>query len=184
MGAKWKEGEIMVHNYNRWLKILFLLAIFSFSPVMVLAGPPGPPPGGPGGGPGGPPPDALLHHAEELGLSEEAVAEIEAILQEAESSMDVSQQELKAAHQALHELLAVDEPDMDTVMQHIELIGAIQTDIQKVRIKTMVAVRAKLTTEQREMLKTLGAKHMKEMGEHPHHGPPPHCDGEDRPEGE
>ena len=51
------------------------------------------------------------------------------------------------AHQRT--LVTAEKPDMDAIGKNIEKIGAIKTDMEKIRTKQQLAVRSQLTEEQR-----------------------------------
>lgn len=107
-------------------------------------------PGGPGG-----PGDWIQRHAEELGIDEATLAQIEAIVDASRSEGEAIFAEHRAAREAMHALLEQDEPDFDAVMQQADVIGAIDVRKHKHRLATMLKVRALLTPEQRGELRAL-----------------------------
>lgn len=112
-------------------------------------------PGGFGrGGPGGPA-RLIERHAEELGIDEATLAEIDAIVEASRAEADAIYEEHRAAREAMHALLEQDEPDVDAVMRHADTMGVIDVRKHKHRLKTLLAIRAKLTPEQRSRLSAL-----------------------------
>ncbi len=134
--------------------------------VLLAAPPLGAQPGphrGPGGGPGGgpdtgreapdePPGRFIAEHAEELGLSDEARAEIEAIVRRSHERSRELRQAHRQAAQALHQLLELDEPDRATVMSQADVVGGLESQRRKLRLGAMLDIRSLLTPEQRRQL--------------------------------
>lgn len=109
----------------------------------------------------------IARHAEELGLDDATLAEIEAIVEASREEGRAIREEHRAARDVMHEMLEQDEPDVARVMRQTEVIGEIDVRKHKHRLATMLAIRAKLTPEQRQKLSEL----RDEMGERRHkHG--------------
>jgi Spy/CpxP family protein refolding chaperone len=102
----------------------------------------------------GPPPiDRILErHAERLGLSDEVQERVRELAAEAEQQAEPLRAAKQKERDALHALLAEDEPDADAVMRQAEAVGAAETEMHKQRLRTLLAVRALLTSEQRKEL--------------------------------
>jgi Spy/CpxP family protein refolding chaperone len=128
--------------------------------------------GGPDGGPppfdrmhGPPPIDRILErHAAELGLSDEVRARVRAIAAEADQQEAPLRETLRTQREALHQLLAQDSPDPDAVMRQADLAGATETELQKQRLRTLLAVRQLLTPEQRAQLVKIFEEKRRQMG--------------------
>ncbi len=102
---------------------------------------------------GGPRPEAFLdRHADELGLDDETRAAIEAIVEAARPEGEALRAELHAARLAMRALLDQDAPDEDEVMAQAERIGQVEIARSQHRLKTLLAIRAKLSPEQRAQL--------------------------------
>jgi len=134
-------------------------------------------------GPPGPPPiDRILaRHAEELGLSEVVQAKVRTLAADAEAESKPLRAALDAQREAMHALLIQDAPDPDAVLHQADLVGAAETALHKQRLRTLLAVRALLTPEQRrELVRIFEEKrrHMEERGFR--RGPPP--DAPDAPD--
>jgi Spy/CpxP family protein refolding chaperone len=107
----------------------------------------------PFGGPPGPPdgPGRLIEeHAERLGLDDEALAAIRAIVDESHALAAELHEDHRMARRGLRDLMSQDSPDEAAVMKQAELLGAIETEITKHRLQTLLRLHALLTPEQRE----------------------------------
>jgi Spy/CpxP family protein refolding chaperone len=150
----------------------------------VSAQPKGPPPQG--GPPHGPPPlDRVLEdHAEELGIDEETLDAISELVEATRPELDKKHEEIRDLRRGFHELLGVDEPDRDLVLQQIEIIGEAEIALHKLEIEMLMDIRSMLTAEQRaaleEFVKERGGRDGDRRGPPPRGGPPPR-DGDPRP---
>jgi Spy/CpxP family protein refolding chaperone len=70
----------------------------------------------------------------------------------------------------LREQLGADEPDEGVVMEQADIIGKLETDARKIRLRTMIRVRALLTEEQREKLVRFHGERKSRRGRN-HDGP-------------
>ena len=134
----------------------FLLAGFATTILigLTLAGTSAarPPFGGPGG-PGGRAPGRMIdEHADQLGLDEETREAIHQVVDDSRKDARGFHRELRALHDAMRTLLSQDDPDEAAVMQQAETIGKVETEMQKHRLSTLLAIRALLTPEQRAEL--------------------------------
>jgi Spy/CpxP family protein refolding chaperone len=111
-------------------------------------------PGGPGGprGPGGPHVGLIEEHAEQLGVEEETLEKIRAIVDESRAAGEDLRAELRDAHGALRELLSQDSPDFDAAMAQVETIGELEIQERKNRLGAMLRIRSLMTPEQRAEL--------------------------------
>ena len=91
-------------------------------------------------------------NVETLGLDEETLTAIRNIIEESRDTGDQLHAELRELHQGMKELLSQETPDESAVMQQVETIGALETEMHKHRLGTMLKIRALLTSEQREEL--------------------------------
>ena len=163
---------------KRIAHVLIAAAMLAQGAFAASAEPDGPPPFGRHG----PPPiDRILErHAAELGLSDAVREQVHAIAADAEQREAPLREALRAQRDALHELLAQDAPDSNAVMQQAELLGAAETEMHKQRLRTLLAVRALLTPEQRQQLVKIFEEKRRQMGHRWGGGPPP--DGPEPPE--
>lgn len=102
----------------------------------------------------GPPPlDRILEeNAERLGLSQETRDQIRERSVDTRERTREQRSELRDLHDQMRDLLGQEAPDEAQVMAHAEQIGALETALQKERLRTMLAIRAMLTPEQRSEL--------------------------------
>jgi Spy/CpxP family protein refolding chaperone len=161
---------------RRWRRTtaLWLAALaLGLGRVAAAGGPDAPPPEGPGGPwHHGPPPlgDVLERHADELGLDADTRARIRQI---AETSRDEEQPlatQLRALHEGMHQLLEGDAPKLDDVMHQADEIGALETQLRKHQLRTLLQIRALLTPDQRQKLVQIFEA--KRARWHGHEGPP------------
>jgi len=89
------------------LSMLIFAGALLASPVLADAPAHGPRGGGPGPDPAG----FLAHHAERLGLDESTTRSIEEVVDASSTRADALREQLRAAHDQLHQLLSVDAPD-------------------------------------------------------------------------
>lgn len=94
----------------------------------------------------------LERHAARLGLEEASLAEIKRLTKESESEIDALRDAVRSLQQDMRGLLSDDVPDEEAVMVQVERIGAAESELQKLRLRTMLQIRAVLTAEQRTEL--------------------------------
>jgi len=106
----------------------------------------------PFGGPPGPPgPEGLIEeHADRLDLDDETRAAVRALVDESHERAAELHEDHRKARRALRDLLSQDSPDEATVMKQAELLGAIETEMHKHRLQTLLRIHTLLTPEQRE----------------------------------
>lgn len=112
----------------------------------------------------------------EIGLDETTQTEVSKILDAAKSQHKQLRQQLREARERMHALLEQAEPDEATVMAHADAVGALETEVRKQRLRTVLQVRALLTPEQRTKLREL-LRSRRPRGHHFRHhrfdAPPP-----------
>jgi Spy/CpxP family protein refolding chaperone len=120
----------------------------------------------------GPPTLAQIvdRQAERLGLDDATKAKVDEVANAAQPEMDQLRDRLQSQNQAMGELLSQDAPPVDKVMKQVDEIGATETKLQKVRLRTMLKIRALLTPEQRAELMKLQSQRRGKHGPKP--GPP------------
>jgi Spy/CpxP family protein refolding chaperone len=104
-------------------------------------------------GPGGSPLSRLESRIDTLELEEESRSAIYAILDEARAAHREIRGQVREAHEELRALLEQEDPDESAVMEQAEVIGSLQTEARKHGLRTLLAVHALLTPEQRESLR-------------------------------
>lgn len=129
-----------------WRSLLFfMLVVYGMGRLAtpVFARPPGPPPfhG-----------ERFKQAVAELGLDEKVLTEVNSILDASSVEQQQLRLKLNEAHERMHTLLEQSEPDEATVMSQADLIGALETEARKHRLRMILRVRALLTPEQRTKL--------------------------------
>jgi Spy/CpxP family protein refolding chaperone len=133
------------------LLALVLCGLVSMS-VLALAHPPGPAPPPHGG--------RLKQLIADLGLDEKTLTEVNQVLEESQAEHQELRRQLREAHEHMRTLLEQAEPDEVTVMAQADTIGALETETQKQRLRTILRVRAFLTPAQRaKLLELLRARY-------------------------
>lgn len=116
----------------------------------------GPMGGGPRYGPmrGGPPPAGGLVdlHADELGLDDATRQAIRGILETSHEEGSTLNRQVRDARETLHTLLDAEPVDRNAVMAQVEVVGQLETEAEKHRIESMLAIREQLSPEQRAKL--------------------------------
>ncbi|UCE85617.1 MAG: Spy/CpxP family protein refolding chaperone [Deltaproteobacteria bacterium] len=137
-------------RFTRTGAALVLLVGLLAATVSAAQPPGGPPLGGPGKGGG---PERFLDmHADELGLDEATREAIREIIDASRDDAEDLRADLHDLHQEMKDLLETDAPDEAAVMRQAEAIGALETEMHKHRLATLLAIRALLTPQQRETL--------------------------------
>ncbi len=94
----------------------------------------------------------LEHNAERLQLDAATREQIRALAVAGRERSRPLREELHRQRDELRALLSSDAPDAGAVMQKAEQIGDTETAVSKERLRTMLEIRALLTTEQRREL--------------------------------
>jgi len=94
----------------------------------------------------------LERHAERLDLDDATREAIRTRAREGRDASEADRRALRALQRELHELLSQDAPDEARVLEKADEIGRVETALQKQRLRTMLAIRAVLTPEQRREL--------------------------------
>ena len=105
-----------------------------------------------------PGPAGVSAFAEKLGIDAQTRAKIEVIEDEGRTESRALRLRLKVLKAELRELLGDEEPDEARVMSKADTIGEIETQGRKIRLRTMIRVRALLTPDQRHKLVRIHAK--------------------------
>jgi Spy/CpxP family protein refolding chaperone len=126
---------------------------------VVQAQPPGPPPGrefGPGG-PGGPGFGPRL--AEELGLSDDQKAQLEALRGKQRETLRPLMESARQAHEAFQAALDADRPDATAIGQAALVMKAAETKLRAAHDAAFEEMKAILTPEQAAKLEQARAQH-------------------------
>ena len=109
----------------------------------------------------------LERNADRLHLDDATQEKIRALAEAGREKSRPQREALGHLHGEMHALLSADNPDADAVMEKAEAIGGAETALQKERLRTMLAIRALLTPEQRRELVRI---HEEFRAEHPESG--------------
>jgi Spy/CpxP family protein refolding chaperone len=95
----------------------------------------------------------LEKHLDELGLEPAQKEKVRAILDASKQAREAQHEQMRAAHEQMRALLEQDAPDEAAVMAQADRISALKSERHKAMLRTLLAVRAELTPEQRAQLK-------------------------------
>ena len=95
----------------------------------------------------------LEKHLEALGLEPAQNEKVRAILDASKQAREAQHEQMRAAHEEMRALLDQETPDEVAVMAQADRMGALKTEGHKAMLRTLLAVRAELTPEQRAALK-------------------------------
>jgi Spy/CpxP family protein refolding chaperone len=99
--------------------------------------------------------ELLERDAEAIGLDEPTLARLREIVAAARGEEERIHGEIRAARRGLRDLLSAEQPEEAAVMRQAELLGALETEALKHRLRTLLAVRPLLTDEQFARLREL-----------------------------
>ena len=120
-------------------------------------------------------------HLDELDLSADQKKKVDAIFADAKKDRESGRGSFRDEYKKLHEMLEAEKPDEKAIYKQVDEISEMKAAQHKAMLKTLLAVRAELTPEQREKLKAMRPKH----GEHRRHGGPKgDHEGHEKPEAE
>ena len=112
--------------------------------------------GGPGGGRHGKDPARMIaEHADRLQLDDATLASIDELVTTARNEREEIHLELRIAHDEMRTLLGQRRPDEQQVMALADEIGALEVEVRKSYLRTLLGIRGLLTDEQREELKLI-----------------------------
>ena len=138
--------------------------------------------GRPGPGPGAPgmqshdmmmdflfPPEMLMEHQGEIGLSDAQRTTISQAIQLAQTKTTDAQWKLSAEVEKLHKQLQAPKVDETQALEAVDRVLALEREIKRSHMQLMVKIKNTLTPEQQDKLKALHEKHMKEHMRKPEH---------------
>ena len=99
-----------------------------------------------------PPGSRLERLVEELGLDERTLARADAIIDASRAKKRTLRRQLREAHQHMRSMLEEETPRETALLEQVERIGGLRTELRKEQLKTMLRVRALLSPEQRATL--------------------------------
>ena len=100
----------------------------------------------------------IVEHAEELGIDQATLEQIQAISEAHRAEGRVIREQIHAVRVSLREVLHQAQPDEGEVVALVEKLGALETRSNTNRLLAMVRTRALLTVEQSETLLELAGR--------------------------
>lgn len=94
----------------------------------------------------------MERRVDELGLDDATLEAVTAVLDDARREHKAFRDELRTAHEQMHELLAQPDADEAAVMAQVEATSELHTEAHKARLRSLLALRDLLTTEQWQQL--------------------------------
>jgi Spy/CpxP family protein refolding chaperone len=107
----------------------------------------------------------LQENAQRLGLDETSLREIESVAAQDRDAIQALRAREESEERVMRELLEKRTPDESAVMRQAEVLGDIDTEQDKLRLRTMIRVRQLLTPEQLAELSKLREEKRKERKE-------------------
>lgn len=102
-------------------------------------------------------PDARFERLEaklaDLALPDETRTAAEQVIAQARTESETRHEEMRDAHQALRDLLDQETPALEQVMAQADVIGVLETEAHKAKLRTMIELRALVGPEQWQVLK-------------------------------
>lgn len=128
---------------KRTLSLVAVIALLSVPAAAFAQGR-----GGRGGGPDGPRGARMAERAKDAGVSDATITKIKAIVDKNREGMKDLRGEKQEARDALHDLMQADKPNSKKIMEQIELLGHIRTELQKKRVGMQLEIRKLVTSSQ------------------------------------
>jgi Spy/CpxP family protein refolding chaperone len=92
--------------------------------------------------------ERISEMAEEIGLDQAQVDEIDSILSQSRQEGKAIREQLREARGEMKSLMEADAPDERAVMAHIEEVGELKVELKKLKVGAMLDVRGIMTPEQ------------------------------------
>ena len=96
-------------------------------------------------------PELLIRHRENIGLDDEQVEKIRAIMQEAGPKVQAHQRKLAAAKEKLTKLLAADKVDEDATVTQLGTVLAAEKEVRLMHLRAMIQLRNLLSSDQQKV---------------------------------
>ena len=101
------------------------------------------------------PHEFLRRHADQLGISEDILEQVEAIVAEVKESQRTLRRDIKKLKIDVHYEMEQDNPDREKIMNLVRETGELKIKQHQARIGVLLDIRALLTPTQRESLERL-----------------------------
>ena len=146
---------------TRMIRVLAFLVIAGIAPLGAQ-GPMGGPPGGPQGGPPQDPfgrfffpPEMVMQHQGEIGLTDAQRATLTTAIQTAQSKFVEAQFKLSAEGEKLAKLLQSPTIDEGQALEQVDHILALEREVKRAQVGLMVRIKNTLTAAQQTKLNQL-----------------------------
>ncbi|MFI5379269.1 MAG: Spy/CpxP family protein refolding chaperone [Tepidisphaerales bacterium] len=116
------------------------------------------------------PPELLMKHQEELGLTAEQKQFMVEQVQQAQATLQELQPQMKKETEALAALLKADPADEQKVLDQLDKLLDVERQVRRTQMTLSLSIRSKLTAEQLAKAKEIKAKWLEKMA---HAKPPP-----------
>jgi len=100
-------------------------------------------------------PEVLIHHRQEIGLSDEQVERIHARLEEAGPGAQEQQMRVNKAMGQLAELLSAEKVDEEAALKQLDEVLVIEKEQKQLHLRLMIQIRNELNPEQRKIAATI-----------------------------
>jgi Spy/CpxP family protein refolding chaperone len=101
----------------------------------------------------------LEEYADELGLDEQTLEDLERLFAASHAEAEPIRDELHEERARLRELVGGEDPDPDQVMRQVERVGELETELRQLRLGTWLHARSLLTSDQEALLGELREEH-------------------------
>ena len=132
----------------------FCAALFLFGGVLSAQQPPAPPASDPIGE-NLFPPELVMQHQQEIGLTDEQRAYIIGEIQSMQRSAAETQWKLQREVETMSTIVEQDQIDTDKMLAQLDRILALERDIKRLQLTLLARVKNRLTPEQRARLQAL-----------------------------
>ncbi len=100
----------------------------------------------------------LERNAERLGLDDATLAQMRAVAEAEREQSRALRESQRRERRVLRELMKAPKPDRPVIMNQLDVLGQLETDLRKQRMSGWLDIQALLTPEQREELASLRAE--------------------------
>jgi Spy/CpxP family protein refolding chaperone len=126
---------------------------------------------------GGPPPEVMKQVLKDAGLSDQQIRRLENLRLEAEKQALDIRHEMQKERLELARLMQAEKPDRNAIFKQLEKISALQLQLKKNRVGSLLDARAEMTPEQWEKVQKIFFEMKRQHHEGPgqHEGCPGNC---------
>lgn len=100
-------------------------------------------------------PELLMHHRVEIGLTDQQIKKIQALVEEAGPKSQQHQTQLNDAMDELTQLLAAVKVDENAALKHLDEVLRIENELKHIHFRVLIQIRNELNAEQQEIAANL-----------------------------